>query len=288
MDFENQVKISDKSEVWPTPDFKNTDSTSKKEYVQWIEKAKDIFSKNYLEKIMLSKIKSDFLPENFNSLKYFILLKKAYPNAFISFVSTPLSGTWIGATPELLLERNGNKVSTISLAGTKLNTPNKKWTNKEYHEQELVTKYIHSLFLKNNLTDCEISQPFDHVIGNLIHLKTTIKGTLPLHYTNSNIHQLLQSLHPTPAVGGVPKKEALELIPILENHDRYYYSGYMGLEISPIESAYYVNLRCMYLSSEYYSVITGAGITEGSVPESEWEETENKANLLLQLMMNHP
>lgn len=286
VDFENQIKNTWNSNLWPTPSQKNESSTQKDDFIQWVEKAKDYFSHNNLEKIMLSKIKTNPLPERFNALKYFLSLKKAYPGAFVSIISSPFSGTWIGATPELLLEQNEHKVSTISLAGTKLKTPFKEWTNKEYHEQALVTKYIHNLFLENQLLDSEIIGPLDHTIGHLVHLKTTLKATLSPGYTEKQIHQLLESLHPTPAVGGYPKNEAISLIPKLEKHDRFYYSGYMGLQFSPNELIYYVNLRCMFLTSDTYSIITGAGITEGSIPESEWEETENKANILLQLMLN--
>lgn len=286
VEFENQIKNTGTSNLWPTPAQINESSTQKNDFIQWVEKAKDYFSHNNLEKIMLSKIKTNPLPERFNALKYFLLLKKAYPGAFVSIVSSPFSGTWIGATPELLLEQKRNKVSTISLAGTKLKLPHKDWTDKEYHEQDLVTKYIHNLFLKNNLSDCEITGPDDHILGHLIHLKTTLRGTLPSEYTQKQVRNLLKSLHPTPAVGGYPKNEALALIPKLEKHDRYYYSGYMGFQFSPKESIYFVNLRCMYLTSDTFSIVTGAGITNGSIPESEWEETENKANILLQQMLN--
>ena len=96
-------------------------------------------------------------------------------------------------------------------------------------------------------------------------------------------YRVIRTLHPTPAVGGLPRQEALELIRELEPHDRMLYSGPVGI-VSPNESHVFVNLRCMQVSHGNVHLFAGGGITAGSDPAAEWEETELKLRTLLRFL----
>jgi isochorismate synthase len=93
--------------------------------------------------------------------------------------------------------------------------------------------------------------------------------------------ELLLKLHPTPAVGGIPKNASLEFIKANEGYDREFYSGFLGPMDPKKGSRLYVNLRCLQLLEKDALLYAGAGITAGSNPESEWDETEHKLRTLL-------
>ena len=106
------------------------------------------------------------------------------------------------------------------------------------------------------------------------HLRTTIKAELSISPIDS-----AQALHPTPAVGGVPKQMALEFIDLHEQLDRSLYSGFLGA-VSPEQTSLYVNLRCMSIQDYMATVYVGGGITEKSDPQNEWKEVLQKANTM--------
>ena len=88
-----------------------------------------------------------------------------------------------------------------------------------------------------------------------------------------------QALHPTPAVGGVPKQIALDFIGHHERLNRSLYSGFLGV-VSPEQTSLYVNLRCMSIQDHMATVYVGGGITEKSDPQDEWQEVLQKANTM--------
>ena len=91
--------------------------------------------------------------------------------------------------------------------------------------------------------------------------------------------KFLDQLHPTPAVAGLPKGEALDFIVDREPLDRSFYGGYFGLKCNE-KSRYYVNLRCMQLFNKSYALYAGGGITKDSEPAAEWQETEAKMDTM--------
>ncbi len=91
-------------------------------------------------------------------------------------------------------------------------------------------------------------------------------------------------MHPTPAVAGQPKEEAICYIKQLEPHDRDYYTGFLGPIRPHGETDLFVNLRCMKICPEYISLYVGGGITLESDPAEEWNETQLKAQSLLKIM----
>ncbi len=96
--------------------------------------------------------------------------------------------------------------------------------------------------------------------------------------------EFISALHPTPAVCGLPKERALELIYKTEMHNREYYAGYCGPINYQGKTDLFVNLRCMKILPDKLALYIGGGLTAKSDPEKEWEETVLKANTLLSVI----
>jgi isochorismate synthase len=97
-------------------------------------------------------------------------------------------------------------------------------------------------------------------------------------------NQVLHSLHPTSAVCGMPKQEALSFILEKEGYNRAFYSGFLGPVHLQGQSNLFVNLRCMQLQKTSAILYVGAGITQDSIPCAEWDETVLKSKTLLSVL----
>lgn len=270
----------------PTTQF----SSDKESYEELVKKSIDQIEAGTFEKIVPSRAKYVELPESFDVIETFEKLCDTYPNAMISFVSIPSVGTWMGASPELLIQVENNHIfKTVALAGTKPFEPgttikNVAWTQKEIEEQALVCRYIISNFKKIRLREYDEQGPKTIVAGNVMHLKTTYSVDMK----ETNFPQLgsvmLQLIHPTSAVCGMPLEESLAFLKENEGYDREFYAGYLGPVNINNTICLFVNLRCMQLTGNQAILYAGAGVTADSIPESEWEETEIKLNTLLKVI----
>lgn len=265
-------------------------SSDKRSYEKLVEKGIEAIEAGTFEKIVPSRSKRVDLPESFDVIETFQKLCDSYPNAMISFISIPNVGTWMGASPELLIQvENKNIFRTVALAGTKVfdlgtNIKNVAWTQKEIEEQALVCRYIINNFKKIRLREYDEQGPKTIIAGNVMHLKTTFEVDMK----ETNYPQLgsvmLQLLHPTSAVCGMPLEESIEFLKANEGYDREFYSGYLGPVNIHNTLCLFVNLRCMQLTGDQAILYAGAGVTADSIPESEWEETEIKLNTLLKVI----
>ncbi len=261
--------------------FTNNYVADKEEFTEQVKKIKTIISEHTISKLVLSRTQREEKPENFDSAAFFESLDKAYPEAFVFAVYIPDAGLWFGATPEPLLLIQDQKVTTVSLAGTRKRSEEngqQAWGEKELDEQLIVTRYIEQLLQKRNIKDIEKKGPFSFPAGSVEHLKTTF--TFPEEALGEQTAEFLDELHPTPSVCGLPKSASMELIAGIEKHRREYYSGFLGPMNMGGEWNIYVNLRSMKAVGKKLEYYLGAGITRGSEPEKEWEETLNKMNTL--------
>ena len=256
-------------------------SISKERYIQQGRLTLKLMPQKGIEKVVFSRIKT----ATFDTDKYWNLYTKlctSYPKAFVYLISSPHFGTWIGATPETLLESKGDIAKTMSLAGTKEVSKGLEWSTKERQEQQFVTEYI-SRELKNQGTnDININGPYTAKAGNIEHLRSDITFDL----NKKSPMDIAIGLHPTPAVNGVPKEQSKQLIKEIElegsNQDRSIYTGFIGLA-SETYSKLYVNLRCCQLTKNNAHIYVGGGFTLQSDVESEWEETERKSETLTRI-----
>lgn len=215
---------------------------------------------------------------------YWELLRRAYPHAFVFLYFIPGKGVWAGASPELLLDYTKGRVKTMALAGTRPVSFEgellKPWTQKEIREQGVVRDYIREV-LENRCRSVDMSETHTFMAGNICHLCTDFTAL-----TGDGLESLLKALHPTPALGGFPRKEALACIREVEVHKRKFYGGYLG-PVGKDVARLYVNIRSMELFPGAFRLYVGGGINGDSVFEDEWEETSDKAATLLNVLGIH-
>ena len=203
----------------------------------------------------------------------------AYPNAFVALVKTPDHGTWLMSTPEVLLRMEGKDGYTMALAGTILATKHPVWTDKNREEQRLVGDYIARTIAPFS-EKTSIGEPQTVRAANVMHLQTDFRFTMN---ERMEVAELVEQLHPTPAVCGIPKAEARQFILANEHSPRLYYSGFCGLFDVNSQTSLYVSLRCMQMLGNKIRLYAGGGLLRESVMESEWQETEAKMEAMRQL-----
>lgn len=243
----------------------------------------------HLEKVVISRYMDEPLPSEFSVWNYFDKLCENYPSAFCSLLFIPRDGVWVGASPELLLSDNQHRFQTVALAGTKPLDQNQSlneiaWTQKEIEEQALVSRYIINCFKKIRLREFHEQGPKTVKAGSLAHLKTIFEVNYKEVNFDDLADQMLQLLHPTSAVCGMPIETAKPWINAYEAYDRALYAGFLGPVNYEESSNLFVNLRCARLQGDTIRYFAGAGITEDSIPEKELEETKLKMDILKKLV----
>ncbi|MBD3636434.1 MAG: chorismate-binding protein [Crocinitomicaceae bacterium] len=250
--------------------------TSHEEYTSGFEKLMTALRSGRFEKIVYTRTKKETLKRSLDEI--FKDLNKNYLNTFNYFLSSPELGCWMGASPEKLCEIQDEKISAVSLAGTK--NKSEKWTDKEIEEQLYVTRYIESVFKSLYCTNISIDGPHNLQAGPVQHLHTILSGTLP---SREMWRKVIEDLHPTPATCGIPARKSKELIRDIEGYNRSLYTGFIGIFTDEFKQCY-VNLRCMQILNQDVILYVGGGITAASEIEKEWQETERKARTLTQFL----
>jgi len=286
---ENQTAINGSKGLIYISRYGRNTSVTKEQFCHWVEQAKKQIKKDKLKKVVLTRTVEVELEEDFGPLSLFKTLCIAYPNAFISLVAIPGIGTWIGATPELLLSVNRRELLTVALAATKTvsfdtELSNVIWGDKELKEQAFVSDYVRNCFLQQGIHDFIEHETETMRAGNLLHLQTRFQLELSQDNLHERANRFLKELHPTPAICGVPKTAALDFILDHESHDREFYTGYLGPVNIDSQSHLFVNLRCMQLKGDTAILYAGSGITIDSEPEKEWLEAELKLSTLLDFL----
>ena len=241
------------------------------EYEAKLGKVIEFIKENQLSKLVISRrMVFDFEEKKINLSQTFLNLCKSYPNAFVYFFIKD-GKCWIGAFSELLgkFDKKTSEFETMSLAGTL--PVNETWTAKEIEEQKPVTDFIKNI-LKNYSSEVEQSETYDHISGNIKHLRTDFKAKI----MSEDLENLISELHPTPAVCGIPKHLCKSAIEKFESHPRNLYAGYIKVETDDF-IYYFVNLRCASFFKNYAFLFVGGGITLKSDAQKEWQETELKS-----------
>lgn len=258
----------------------------------------DALLDGHFQKLVLARsesleVSSSLLGED-NGLSLFLEACHRYPRMFVTLFSTPQTGSWLMATPEVLLQKS-ERFSTMALAGTmklegeqlKFDNPDRsgvqaiRWSQKNIQEQRLVATYIADT-LKDFADDITEQGPYTTRAANLVHLRSDFTF---VPKQGVGIGDMVKALHPTPAVCGLPKAEAQAFIQKNEPAPRRYYSGFCG----PVEldgrTDLFVSLRCMELSCHSCRLYAGGGLLTDSVEEQEWQETEAKMMTMRQLIV---
>ena len=256
------------------------------DFKELVEKAKNEIKSSEVSKIVISRFEDFQLPDHFHVFDYFKKLVSTYPRAFCYLISTSSHGVWVGASPERLISIENQVFRTESLAGTQLapedgDLGNVAWTQKEIEEQAMVSRYIIDCLKKIRLREFEESGPKTVQAGQLAHLKTEYKVNMSETNTPDLGTIMLELLHPTSAVCGMPYQKALDFILTNEGYNRELFAGFLGPVNFNKKTELFVNLRCMRILDQSARLFAGAGITEDSHPEKELKETIHKMNTLL-------
>lgn len=259
-----------------------TPGTTPENFLELVKLSINAIETGAFEKVVPSMQRKVTIPENFDLLHAYETLATRYPNAMVSLISDPAFGTWMGATPELLVSTDKHGIfRTVALAGTQrfqegVSLRSISWTQKEIEEQALVERYIISCFKKIRVREYEEYGPKTVQAGNLIHLKSDFE----VNMKDVNYPQLgsvmLKLLHPTSAVCGMPMDASYKFLEANESYNREFYAGYLGPVNVDNECHLFVNLRCLQWCGNHLYQYAGAGVTIDSVPEHELKEVEIK------------
>jgi menaquinone-specific isochorismate synthase len=204
--------------------------------------------------------------------------------------SMPVDGAqFVGASPELLVARSGSSVRCRPLAGTssRSKAPHSasqpapdhdlRTSTKDNSEHRFVVDAIADA-LNPLCTTLDVPSTPDLIhFHNVSHLGTRISGTLSGNaYSLPSVLELVAMLHPTPAVGGVPRHQALRVINELEPVDRRHYAGPVGWMDAAGDGRWVVGIRAATVAGRHAHLAAGVGIVEGSDPLSELRETNWK------------
>lgn len=191
-------------------------------------------------------------------------------------------GGFVGATPELLVARNGRDVVSRPMAGS---VPRAEGAEddaavarllaspKEDVEHRLLVDAVRRTLVEAG-SEVAVTEPEAVRFASVAHLATTV--TARLDDPSVTALDLALALHPTPAVGGEPQARALDVIARLEGFDRGRYGGPVGWVSARGDGEFAVALRCAELEGSRARLLAGAGIVAGSDPASEWAETQAK------------
>ena len=260
--------------------MEHDDSAERERYQQVFARFHQALCSGELQKVVLSRRAKETALQDIDPLALFKEACLSYPQHFVALVSTPQSGTWLMATPEILLQRQQGRWHTMALAGTMPSSHfttteeplHSIWSDKNIREQQYVSDYIREC-LNRHASDISESAPQTLLAGQVMHIVTHFHFSFD---AGQSLGCLIQALHPTPAVCGMPKREAYDFILQHEQHDRLYYSGFAGPLQLMDETQLFVTLRCMQLEQRQYTLYAGGGLLKDSVAEKEWHETEYK------------
>lgn len=211
-------------------------------------------------------------------------LRRSHPSCF-----TYAAGGFVGASPELLIRRQGNQVASCPMAGTvrrgatagedEALTSGLRRSVKEAEEHRLLVEAVVAALAPVCVAPPVAGEPDVVRFPTVSHLATRVSGVL--RRPAPSALALAGLLHPTPAVGGLPRAEALSTIAALERFDRGLYAGPVGWVDPGGDGEWAVALRGAQLDGSQARLVAGAGIVAGSDPEAEWAETEAKLRPML-------
>lgn len=240
---------------------------------KYIDHIRQEIAAGSLEKAVASRV--HFQPGTVVLKNAFLSACAAHPGAFVCLLFHPVYGCWLQASPELLLSTDpAGNMKTVALAGTLL-PGSEEWTGKEQEENLSTARYISEILGRFGVSP-DISSPRgDYPSGELRHLVQHFSFS----QNPAKLTELLEALHPTPAVAGVPREQALHIIAAHEPHQRQLYTGWTGVAL-PDGFRSFVHLRCARITPDGAWLYAGAGINAGSVAEAEWDETASKMQVI--------
>jgi salicylate biosynthesis isochorismate synthase/menaquinone-specific isochorismate synthase len=259
-------------------------------YEQAVARAVERIRAGELEKVVLAREVRAHAPSDHDPAAVLGALRELFPACYCWCVGTP-EAAFVGASPELLVRRDGQRAQTVALAGTTRRSADPAVDDhlgeqllgsaKDREEQAIVARRIERTLAPVSLWVAAADDPVIVRVHNVQHLATPIRAQLADPVPAVELAGLLL---PTPAVGGEPRAAALPLIPALEGLDRGWYAGAVGWTDLAEDGEFCVALRCALLRGRTAHLYAGCGIVRDSVPADELAETEVKLQALLPLV----
>jgi len=259
-------------------------------YEAAVEHATALIKEGRLEKIVLAREVEARAPGRYDPGAMLGVLREAFPGCFCFCVGRG-EATLIAASPELLVRREGHRVSTLALAGSTRRSADpavddhlgeQLLRDESYRsEHAIVARRIERTLRPHAVWVAAAPEPELVKIANIQHLATPIRAQLAAPI---DALELAGLMHPTPAVGGEPREVATALIPALEGLDRGWYAGPVGWTDATGDGEFCVALRCALLRENVARCYAGNGIVRDSNPQAELAETEVKLQALLPLL----
>ncbi len=258
---------------------------------QWVENCRNVFrsfDSGEMEKVILARQTTLAFSGPVQAIRF--LINYPYPeSSTYRFYFEPREGhAFFSFTPERLYRRDGLRLLTEALAGTvtkeALNADDDTASalllnsEKDVREHRFVKDTISSE-LQPVCSEIEMEETVQVLqLSSLAHLYTRCRATLRPECGNDST--VLQQLHPTPAVGGVPREASMQRILSIEPFCRGWYAGPVGW-LSQDAAEFAVGIRSALVSDGHAYIYSGAGLVQGSDPDSEWEEVDQKIGEIL-------
>jgi menaquinone-specific isochorismate synthase len=264
---------------------------SNPEWRRMVADAISLIQEDAVQKVVLSHPSRLAGSRRFDPIEVLQSLAVRYPDCY-RFLFEPEPGlAWLGATPELVVDLQNRRVQTMALAGSirrgstleedeslarqMLADP------KERHEHRLVVQAVEQ-HLTGLIENLQIDpEPGIHRLHNIQHLRTRVEGLLAQPY---DLLDVVEALHPTPALGGTPREAALTAISEIEPFARGWYAAPIGWIDAAGNGQIAAAIRSALLRDCEAYLYAGAGIVRDSDPEQEWRETELKFRPMLEAL----
>ena len=259
-------------------------------YEDAVDRAVERIRAGELEKIVLAREVQVHAPVEHDPAAVLGVLREAFPTCYVYAVGRG-QATFLGASPELLLRREGQRASTVALAGSTRRSADPAvdrhlgeqllGSDKDRHENAIVARRIVKTLAPHSVWVTTAPEPVIVRVANIQHLAMPIRAQL---VAAVGAIELVGLMHPTPAVGGEPSGRALEAIPALEGMDRGWYAGAIGWIDASGDGELCVALRCALLRGRVAHCYAGCGIVRDSDPEAELAESEIKLEAMLPVL----
>ncbi|WP_226006459.1 isochorismate synthase [Natrinema salinisoli] len=262
-------------------------TTSPAEWTSQVETALERIVDGRLRKVVLAQALSVELEGPIDVPATLERLRRQYPNCYRFLVGHEARGTFFGAPPERLVSKRGERVETEALAGSvpRGETPAEDEEHVErmradakfQHEHELVVDAIRDQLVPF-ARDLTVSEQTIRRLATIQHLQTPIEAILE---SDRHVLEIVEALHPTPAVGGVPPDAAWETIRETETFDRGWYAAPVGWFDADGDGEFAVAIRSGIATDGTVTLFAGNGIVADSDPEEEWDEVQLKYRPIL-------
>jgi len=274
----------------PTGRFLVSSALPPEHYESAVARAAELIGRGQLEKVVLAREVHVHAPSAYDPAAVIGVLREQFPSCFVFCVGRA-DAALLAASPELLIRREGHRVSTVALAGSTRRSADpavdahlgeQLLRDPSYREEHaIVARRIERTLRPHAIWVAAAEEPALVRIANIQHLATPIRAQMA---APMDALALADLMHPTPAVGGEPLEVAGPLIPALEGLDRGWYAGPVGWIDTAGDGEFCVALRCALLRGAEARCYAGNGIVARSDPAAELAETEIKLAALLPLL----